>query len=157
MRKVGIASLLALCSALAVAPASAEVFTLTLTNGSTFDSRYQPRQAIWDATMIEFLTETGNWMALPKSLVSDIAAASETKGFGRVIDTTTVDLGFAPNDMPTEDAAAGNAAGDLPQVLERSYDQQQFVEPGSMGGGIPVGNVTGFVDGGGSRGRGGRN
>lgn len=139
MRKARVAPLLALCGVLAAAPAMAEVFTVTLTNGTTFESRYRPRQASWDTGMLEFLNELGTWVALPKTLVTDIAAQSETRGFGRVIDTTTVDLGIAPNDLPQETAGQVSPADALAQAFNRNYDIQQFVEPGDVGGGLPVG------------------
>ena len=99
--------LVALLAVLAALPGAAEIYTVTLTNGSLFESRYQPRQAAWDEGMMELATETGLWIAMPKSLVQSVTAMSETKGFGRVIDTTTIDLGFAPNDLPEEMDPAG--------------------------------------------------
>ena len=143
MRKARVAPLLALCGVLAAAPAAAEVFTITLSNGTTFESRYRPRQAAWDGEMMEFLNELGTWVALPKGLVSDVAAQSETRGFGRVLDTTTVDLGIAPNDLPQETAAEVSPADALAQAFNRNYDIQQFVEPGDVGGGLPVGYGSG--------------
>ena len=139
MRQRRFAPLLVLCGVLAAVPATAEIYTVTLTNGAVIESRYKPKQASWDASMIEFLGDAGNWMALPKDLISEITAQSETKGFGRVLDTTTVDLGFAPNDLPQETAGqASQSMTPLEQAFNRNYDIQQFVEPGSVGGGIPV-------------------
>jgi hypothetical protein len=139
MRQRRFAPLLVLCGALVAGPAAAEIYTVTLTNGAVIESRYQPRQAAWDSSMIELLGEVGNWLALPKTLVSGITALSETKGFGRVLDTTTIDLGFAPNDLPLETAGqASPGMTPLEQAFSRNYDIQQFVEPGAVGGGIPV-------------------
>jgi hypothetical protein len=142
MRHLRLATVLALSAAFATAPVAAEVYTITLTNGTTFESRYQPRQATWDASMMEFLTETGNWAALPRTLVSEVVPQSETKGFGRVMDTTTVDLGFAPNDLP-EATTAGQVANPAgADAFNRNYDVQQFAEPNS-GGGLPVWGMGG--------------
>jgi hypothetical protein len=152
MRQRSVAPVLLLCGALAAAPVAAEVYTVTLTNGSTFESRYQPRQASWDATVIELLTETGNWIAMPKTLVSEVVAASESKGFGRVIDTTTIDLGFAPNDLPQETAGQATQLTPLEQAFNRNYDIQQFAEPNAVGGGLPVFGIGGTVGGGGGGG-----
>jgi hypothetical protein len=145
--------LVALLAAVAVVPAAAEVYTVTLTNGSLFESRYLPRQAAWDTGMIELATETGAWIALPKSLVQSVTALSETKGFGRVINTTTVDLGFAPNDLP-EVPKVDNSAIALQEAMNRSYDIEQFAEPNqagrgsSSGGGLPIWGVAGGGGGG---------
>ena len=138
MRQRRFAPLLVLCGALVAVPAAAEVFTVTLTNGATLDTRYRPRQAAWDPGMIELLSEQGNWTAVSKSLVSGITALSEVKGFGRVIDTTTIDLGFAPNDR-VENVPFVDDQMDL----NPTYDIEQFVEPGSTGGGIPVFGTVG--------------
>ena len=43
----------------AALPAAAEVYTIRLTSGGTFESRYQPVQAAWDPNMVTFLDETG--------------------------------------------------------------------------------------------------
>lgn len=143
MRQARIPMLVALLATAVALPAAAETYTVTLTNGSVFESRYSPRQASWDAGMIELSTETGIWIALAKSTVSSITASSETKGFGRVIDSTTVDLGFAPNDLPVAPVTVDNSMVALQEAMNRSYDIQQFAEPsqagrGTGGGGIPV-------------------
>jgi hypothetical protein len=153
MRQARVPMLVALLAAMAALPATAEVYSVTLTNGSLFESRYLPRQATWDAGMMELATETGAWIALPKSLVQSITAMSETKGFGRVIDTTTIDLGFAPNDLPEVAVTVDNSAIALQEAMNRSYDIQQFSEPnqagrGTSGGGLPIWGVAGGGGGG---------
>ncbi|HVS03067.1 MAG TPA: hypothetical protein VMT16_09875 [Thermoanaerobaculia bacterium] len=131
-----------LVAALVALPAGAGTYHVELLNGTAFETRYQPKEAAWDPSMIVFSSETGNVVALPKSLVAAITSEAESRGFGRVIDTTTVDMGILPNDMPTEaeraaaEARAGSDA--LTQFLSRSYDMEQFVEPDEVGGGIPV-------------------
>jgi hypothetical protein len=144
MRQARVPMLFALLALVAALPAAAEVFTVTLANGSIFESRYQPRQAAWDTGMIELVTETGAWIALPKPLVQTITALSETKGFGRIIDTTTIDLGFAPNDLPETPVSQEGSMTAFEEAMTRSYDIQQFAEPsqaggrGGGGGGLPV-------------------
>lgn len=136
------ARLLLGCVLLAIAvPMHAEVFTVKLTNGATFESRYQPKQAAWDPNVVTIIDETGLLVALPKDLISSVSSQTEMKGFGKVIDTTTIDLGYAPNDMPVQQQQASNAQllmDYMNQGHNNHYDQQQFVEPSEVGGGIPV-------------------
>ena len=141
-RKTALRSLVVFGAALLLASmASASVFTVVLNNGTAMETRYQPREASWDSNVVVFLSETGNRVALSKNDIAEVQVETETKGFGTVIDTTTIDLGILPNDLPTEEETAASRQGQpsaLEEVLTRSYDQQQFVEPGEMGGGIPV-------------------
>jgi hypothetical protein len=154
MRKLPVAALLLLCGSW-VPPASAEIFVVTLHNGGTFESRHEPRQAAWDAGMLELITDTGLPIALPKSLVREVTAQSETKGFGRVLNTTTVDLGFAPNDVVEAEKGAGRPPSVMEQAFtDRIFDTQQFAEPSQAGvhapsGGIPVSSLGGYGGGGG--------
>lgn len=152
MRKARFVALLLVCGSLTLAPAGAELFTVALTNGATFDTRYQPRRAAWDAEMIEFVTDTGLWVAMPRGLVSEVRAVAETKGFGKVINTTTVDLGYAPNDLAVADLTTQAQAAERSYMdtalANRQFDQQQFVEPSQAGvhaprGGIPVTSLGG--------------
>ena len=143
------AGLLVVGLLVAAMPAAAEVYTIRLSNGTTFESRYQPKQAPWDPTFVSFVNETGNEIALPQALVIEVAAQSETKGYGRVLDTTTVDLGFMPNDLDQsqrlmQELARMNPEG---QVVVPPSGGGMFVEPGQIGGGIPVGfNATTTVN-----------
>lgn len=152
MRHRTLPMLLACGSLLAGLPAAAEVYTIRLTNGTTFESRYQPKQAAWDAGVLTFLDETGLEVALAKGLIAEVAPQSELKGFGKVINTTTVDLGFAPNDLEEFQARMRESnQNPFQESMTRTYDQQQFVEPDQVGGGIPVGfgggGGTGFTSG----------
>jgi hypothetical protein len=136
-----IAAGLLVAGSLAALPAAGEVYTIRLSNGTTFESRYQPKQAAWDPTFVTFLNEAGNEIALPQSLVVEVAAQSETKGYGRVLDTTTVDLGFMPNDLDQSQQlmrqqAMLNPAG---QLVITPNAGGLFVEPSALGGGIPIG------------------
>jgi hypothetical protein len=139
------AALAALALAASPAPAAAETYTIKLVDGGEFLSRYQPQEASWDADQILFLTEFGNWIAVGKDELAGITTATENKGYGRVINTTTIALGWAPNDaeVPGEEGEGEppSSADLLREFLsrpEKSYDIQQFVEPGEAGGGLPV-------------------
>jgi hypothetical protein len=125
---------------LAATPAAANVFTITLENGTTFESRYQPQEASYDASKILFLNSLGLPMALPKDMVESVTSEAETSGFGKVIDTTTIDLGYLPNDLPTEEELAEaqrQGLGLAPGQAVPVYNMEQFVEPGELGG-MPV-------------------
>jgi hypothetical protein len=137
--------LTALVTLAATAPAAAALFTVRLHNGATFETRYQPQEAAWSADVVTFLSETGNWVALHREEISEITSSAESRGFARQIDTTTLDLGLAPNDRPE---------GMTPQgpTLEEAIagiDGGQFGEPTVAdervpGGGIPIfGGVVG--------------
>ena len=129
----------------AALPATGEVYTIRLSNGTTFESRYKPKQAPWDPTFVTFVNETGNEIALPQAIVAEVAAQSETKGYGRVIDTTTVDLGFMPNDLDQSQQAMAQAAAMNPQgqLAVGATDVNNFLEPNAVGSGIPIGFVGG--------------
>lgn len=119
-------------------PAAAETYTITLHNGNTFISRYRPEEAKFDASQMIFLTDMGNWISLAKTEIADIVSETESRGFGYVINTTTILLGWAPNDAPTQEqaaeaAAAAGARG--PQVPQpEPYTAPLFSEPNATGG-----------------------
>lgn len=134
---------LAAASLVCALPAAAEVYTIRLTNGSTFESRYQPKQAAWDANLVTFVDETGTEIALPQSVVADVVAQSEQKGYGRVLNTTTVDLGFMPNDLDQSQQVMARYAAMNPESQLSLGGGGQFIEPDAIGGGIPMGfNAT---------------
>jgi len=142
MRHRRLSSLLAAASLVCALPAAAEVYTIRLTSGGTFESRYQPKQAAWDATLVTFVDETGTEIALPQAVIADVVAQSEQKGYGRVLNTTTVDLGFMPNDLDQSQQVMAQVAAMNPQggvVIGPNASSQQFVEPDAIGGGIPMG------------------
>jgi hypothetical protein len=137
-------ALFALLSVALTTGAGAAIYTVTLSNGTTFDTRYQPEFASWDPEKVTFLTEHGNRIALPAAEIQSVTVDTETKGYGMQINNTTMALGWAPNDMldPNSDegkaalaaqAAAAQAAANQPI----NYTQQQFVEPSQLTG-IPV-------------------
>lgn len=136
------ALIVALGLALAVVPASAEVFTVALQNGTTFDTIYRPQEAPWDTNKVLLRTDVGNWISIAKADISAVTSATESGGFGRVIDNATVELGMTANDAPTADELAAQAkanplaAYQAQQQEQTPYTIQQFVEP-SQTQGIP--------------------
>jgi hypothetical protein len=86
--------------ALVAAPASADVFYVTLTNGTVIETAHQPQQANWDPNMVLLLTESGNWVGFPKDQITGIRAEDPTQGFGIRINDKAIALGVSPNDLP---------------------------------------------------------
>lgn len=152
-----------LAVSLTASPAAAELYYVTLNNGSVLESRYQPQQSSWDGDMVLLMTDVGNWVGISRDEIESVRSESENRGYGLVIDTTTILLGWSPNDAvdpnaePVEGQAAGTAgsaaANRTAAALEGMYEQRrqeesysipQFVEPGSTKG-IPsrfVGSPT---------------
>ncbi len=114
-------------------PATAETYTVQLKGGGTFLTRHPPQQASWDENMIMVLSDVGNWVAIARQDVLSIASDTNNRGFGKRLDASTIVLGWSANDY---DEATAGAAG-LP-APERSYDQNQFVDPEDIGGGFPT-------------------
>jgi len=135
-------AILAILMLFAVTPVMAEVFRVQLKNGNQFTSRYQPKLAEWDDSKVVLLTDVGNRITLHKEDIADISHDSQVQGFGTVIDTTTIVLGWAPNDAPTETDPSGEAQ--FQQYLDslmgdrRENTVQQFVnsEDAGRGGGL---------------------
>ena len=135
-------AILALLTLFAITPATAEIFRVQLKNGNQFTTRYQPKVAEWDESKVVLLTDVGNRITLLKEDIADVTADSQVKGFGTVIDTTTIVLGWAPNDAPTETDPSGEAQ--FQQYLDslmgnqRPNTVQQFVntEDAGRGGGL---------------------
>ena len=126
MRRTLALSTLALL-ALAV-PAGAEVFFVTLNNGTTFETAYQPQAASWDPGMVLLLTETGNWVGLPQADIKEVRSESQISGYGRAIDDKTFELGFAPNDSLDPSAVSDDPNEARAQMLEQMLvlQQQEF-------------------------------
>jgi len=135
-----LAASVAVVGALAALPAAADVYTITLQNGTTFQTRYQPQDASWDAAKVVFLDEHGNQLSLLKSDVVTIETDLENRGFGHMLNSTTMALGWAPNDALDPDSDEGKAAAQAEQQRAGQpeappvYNQEQFVEPGAATG-----------------------
>ena len=127
----------------AAVPSMAEVFTIHMKNGNSFETRYQPRLAAWDESKVVFLTDLGNRITLYKEDIAEISAETEIKGYGTMIDTTTIVLGWAPNDAPLPGEQTVDPAQEWMNFLEqqtqqRDFSVDQFVEPSEAGqGGLP--------------------
>lgn len=133
--------------------AAAETFTVTLDNGNAITTRYQPQLSMPDEAHVMLLTEMGNWISLPRDRVVGVTTDTENRGFGRVIDTTTISLGFAPNEL---EMSGGETPSDptsrLLEYLTRQssapvqdYSVRQFVDTESAGvGGFPASFGTGY-------------
>jgi hypothetical protein len=154
-RSLACAGLLLLAVALFAAPASADVFHVTLANGTVIDTSSQPQQASWDPDMVLLLTEVGNWVGFPKSEIQSIRAEDPTQGFGVRISDKAIDLGRSPNDLPeqTNRSRQEDLNDRLYALTERmlqqaeqqqNYTVQQFVEPDQTLG-IPVG-LGGYIN-----------
>jgi hypothetical protein len=137
-------------------PALSETYTVELSNGTSFESRYRPIEAAWDESKVMLLTDVGNWIAVERSDIVSVEVGTEKDGFGKVIDIHTIALGWAPNDAPTGDPdAALDPTTRLLDFLQGEaanrpdYNVNQFVDPSEAGrnhGGLPVGGYTGLGD-----------
>lgn len=152
---------IAVALVLAAVPAVADAYTVTLTNGAVLESRYQPQEASWNPDMVLLMTDQGNPIALSRAEIRSVVSEVEARGFGKRIDTMTIDLGFAPNNapVPEEEDQFTQQLNRLQQVLqgnqqERSYDVEQFMSPGEINrrgsGGLPVGYGSGIGGSGGA-------
>ena len=132
----------------AALPAAAEYHTVKLKNGNEFDTLYLPRLASEAGDKVLVATETGNWIALSVDAIESVVSHIEARGFGKVINTTTILIGSAPNDaaIPGEEGEPVDPATRLLNYLENQqrvqqaspFTVEQFAEPNSLGG-IPLG------------------
>ncbi len=132
-------------------PAVAETYLITLQNGGTIQSRYQPQESSWDAGMVLFMTESGNWIGIKKSDIVNVEQENNLRGFGFVINPTTIALGWAPNDAvdpSKEEADLGSrllqalGGGNTPAPAKENYTVQQGVSTGQTQG-IPLSYIPG--------------
>jgi hypothetical protein len=147
-------SLVLLALALSATPAMAEVYTVTLTNGSVLETAYQPQEAAFDRNVVLLMTEVGNWIGVRKEEIESVRSDAELGGYGKVIEKNTILLGWSANDAADPDAkpeGQGNNRTDpalsaTAQALnniyeqrkaEESYSIKQFVQPNQTQG-IPA-------------------
>lgn len=129
---------------LVLAPAVANMYTVHLTNGATFETRYQPKAVAGDNSKVLFVTDVGNRIYLHRDDISEITHSSDVQGFGTMINTTTISLGWAPNDNPApgEDDPRADILNYLrdQQRARPDYSVDQFVstEDAGIGGGLPA-------------------
>lgn len=125
----------ALVAAVVAAPMSAAVYTINLHNGHSFESRYEPQEASWDASKVVFVDEVGLTIALDRADIESIASDFESKGYGSMIDATTMELGWAPNDLAApDDGSSTDPMAQIERLMSQQPQQQsvtygQFVEP----------------------------
>ena len=123
----------------------AETFTVTLDNGNTILTRYQPKISQPDETSVSLLTERGNWISIPTERVVNVTSNTESRGFGKVINTTTISLGLTPNEGAADAEVPVDPTTALLNYLaaekagaQRDYSVEQFVNTESAGvGGFP--------------------
>lgn len=132
--------------------AMANNYKVQLKNGAEIGTLYLPKEASWDREMLIFLTDTGNWMAVSKDEVEKIVSSIQQRGFGRVIDDKTIEIGLTANFGATDEElkAIEEGRSDLDRYLEvlqgmnqtqpqQDFSVEQFVSPGAAGqGGIPA-------------------
>lgn len=116
-------------------PAMAEVYTVTLKNGTVLETAYQPQEAAFDRNMVMLMTDVGNWIGLAKDDIESVQSDAEISGFGKVIDRNTILLGWAANDAadPNAQGAEGQGRTDpalaaTAQALQNLYQQRQAEE-----------------------------
>ncbi len=138
--------------ALLALPASADIYFVTLTNGTVVETARQPQQASWDPNMVLLLTEVGNWVGFPKDEIKNVRSEDPQQGFGVKISDKAIALGRAPNDLPGSKTKQEEAAdryleyaNRLLDVLEQrsNYSVRQFAEPNSSQG-VPMNYGVGF-------------
>ena len=140
--------LLGALALVAALPAVADYHTIKLKNGNQFDTLYRPRLATEGGDKVLVATEMGNWISLSMDIIESVTSHIESRGFGKVINTTTILIGTAPNDaeVPGAQAEALDPATRLLNYLENQqrpqqaapFNVQQFAEPNSVGG-MPLG------------------
>lgn len=139
-----------------VTSSAASAYRVKMHNGNEFLSAYKPVHADWDPSKLLLLTEQGNLVALDEADIAEVVHDLEVQGFGRVIDTTTIEVGYTANMSNQELSPDGQLPESVQQLqqlqrtmtMERAlqppppnYSVPQFAEPNS-GGGIPVGFVN---------------
>ncbi len=136
---------LALFFSLVAVAATAQVYTVTLHNGTTFESRYEPEDAGFSEDVVILATDQGNWIALDKADIADVVSSVEDSGFGYQLDTTTVVIGWSPNDLVTEneDGEIVSEWGFIDDPVEGggNYSLEQFISPPVVGTGLSAGGL----------------
>lgn len=138
---------------LAAGPLAAAVFTVTLTSGNTFVTRYEPHQSDSQEDKILLMTEFGNWVVLSKEEVVSVTSDTESKGFGTVLDGQTISLGSILPRTGAQSKAGAEARLDPTAQLIKFMQQQNapppvysndlVVEP-SESTGIPIGLIRNY-------------
>lgn len=136
--------IVALALALVAGVSLAETFTVTLDTGAALTVRQRPKLSAGGET-VYLLTDVGNWVSFDRPSVVSVTSDLESRGYGLVIDTTTISLGIAPNERLAGEEAAGTIDGDLAllqylrqrDAAAQDFTVPQFVEP-EQATGIPL-------------------
>lgn len=123
--------LVGVCTFLVASSLSAVSFTVTLTNGTTFETRYRPTVADWDENYVMLRTDMGNWISLAKEDVADVSTPAEITGFGFQVDSSTLYIGFTPGDIIVEGEEGEEGQGGGPPLPP---DDSPITYGGSTGG-----------------------
>lgn len=131
---------------------SAGTYTVTLNNGTSFVTRYEPVDAEWDDNIVMLNSDRGNWIALSKDDIADVVADVEATGFGYQVDTTTVFVGWSPNEAEGEgEGGEGGESGVIVDGVdtrfpepEPSFNLEQFIDVPSSGTGVGSQPVQNF-------------
>ena len=92
-------------------------FLVNLKNGTTLVSKYKPVTAAFDESYMLIMTSAGNTIALEKTAIDSIVSDLENRGFGVVINLSTVIVGRSAND--SQEIELNNAGfGDLQSMLQ---------------------------------------
>jgi hypothetical protein len=155
--------------AVAAVPAGAQAYRVTLKNGNTFVAKYEPEEATYDSSKMVIFTEVGNRIALAKDDIEEVTVDIENRGFGKMIDHTTIIVGYSANDAPGGELGEdGEPVPDgtlmqvptpmsyVPTLFGASYPAPGFpeggfatgggamiAEPGNFSAGIPLSFVSG--------------
>ncbi len=139
--RLTVLTLLAVAAAVTV---HADYYTVTLTNGTSFQTRYKPVPAEWDDNVMMINTDRGNWIGLLADEIADVTSHAESTGFGYQLDTTTLFVGWVPNETPDDEGGEGIEGEGEGMNLEEMFPEpepsgvlEQFVDiPGAEGGSL---------------------
>ena len=139
-------TLIVLVLLLSATSAGAGHFTVTLDNGRTLDTRYEPVEAEWDPGVTLLLTDRGNWTALETPRIVEVTPKDEETGFGYRLDTTPRFLGWILIEVDDEEDVGDARSYELPEAPEgpeQSYSIEPFItiqgiDPTDAPGGIPL-------------------
>src|SRR5262245_9210511 len=125
-------------------PAAADIYHVTLKNGSEILTTRQPQQATWDPSMILLLTEVGNWVGFTKDEIESIRAEDPADGYGVRISDNVIALGWSPNDLPGADGKAPDINDRFASIAERMLDLAERQQNYSVQQGVSTNETQGI-------------
>ncbi len=120
---------------LVASSASATAYIVVLKNGNTMISKYKPIDAPYNSSKSLIMTEAGNVISLSKDDIEEVIADVENRGFGVIIDTTTILVGYSANDAPNQEDLLNVFDPNSVQQQLQLYQLQQLTTGGGGGGG----------------------